>query len=631
MKYRAEIDGLRAIAVTSILIFHYFPDSFPLGYLGVDLFFVISGFLISSYIIREKRAGLFSYQSFYYRRAKRILPATLALLICTTITACIFLTAPDLIRYAASMLATLTFTANMYFWQDGGYFGTTDELKPLLHMWSLGVEEQFYLFFPVTLAFLMKFFKRTKPLLAIIIIIILLSFSANVFLLRTNGANPAFFLLPTRIWQFGIGVIAAIYYLDFPSQHKSSHLYLIAITLILGFLYVPSELPAGLIVTVTAGYFLAKKYVETPVLYQFFSNWIIRKIGLISFSLYLWHWPIIVFIKYYTIDSLSFIHLAVGVLATVILALLSYTFIEEPFRKKQQRHPVLIFTGSLAIVLSVLSGVILFLNGFPERDRKIITSIAEVTQTNYKCSKTDFFSYGGSRACYINKEQEKPYDLALIGNSHAQMYVPVFQHLLGKDKRKGLLIPFNTCLPTIDINVSEDCLRLANQNFKAYMADQNIKTVVFSTTWYADTWVNSDGVIQIDKSRMKFAHSLLDLISKVQISGRNVYLVGPIEIPNYDLPSVLSRKIKFTQFSTEEALDALKVSRHQFDEKYNQSIHFLQENLGERLILPSKLLCDDVYCYYGREEEIYFADREHLGLIGALKTENLFVLALGAK
>ena len=162
LHHRKDIDALRALAVLAVIGFHFFPSYFHLGFLGVDLFFVISGYLITKMIQGQLLSNKFSYVAFYIKRIKRIFPAMLVMLIATSITATYLLIASDLLRFSKSLLATLSFVANIYFWRTGGYFSTADELKPLLHMWSLGVEEQFYIFFPFVLVFVMRVFK--KPL-----------------------------------------------------------------------------------------------------------------------------------------------------------------------------------------------------------------------------------------------------------------------------------------------------------------------------------------------------------------------------------------------------------------------------------------------------------------------------------
>ena len=206
-KRRKEIDALRAIAIISVILFHFKRDIFPLGFLGVDLFFIISGYVISLSIKNRIDQKVFTFISFYVRRIKRILPVVLFVLLFISIFSVFILLANDLQRYAQSLLSTLGFFANIYFWISGGYFGINDELKPLLHMWSLSVEEQFYLIFPLFLFLVIKFFKNKTLKLLIIFSIIIISYFLNIYFLNRGNSDPAFFLLPTRVWQFGLGAI----------------------------------------------------------------------------------------------------------------------------------------------------------------------------------------------------------------------------------------------------------------------------------------------------------------------------------------------------------------------------------------------------------------------------------------
>ncbi|TIL51510.1 MAG: acyltransferase [Mesorhizobium sp.] len=193
--YRADVDGLRAIAVISVIAFHLSRSWLPGGYLGVDIFFVLSGYLITLILWREALKGQFSTIRFYERRIRRIMPALLLLLFFATIAAIVLLLPADLIGYGKSMLATLGFVANIYFWRDTDYFSRAAEAKPLLHVWSLGVEEQFYIVFPLLIAAFARFWPRaTFPAIALLTV---LSLAANCLALRIGGASPAFFLLPT--------------------------------------------------------------------------------------------------------------------------------------------------------------------------------------------------------------------------------------------------------------------------------------------------------------------------------------------------------------------------------------------------------------------------------------------------
>jgi peptidoglycan/LPS O-acetylase OafA/YrhL len=208
IRYRPDVDGLRAIAVISVVFFHLFKSAAPGGYLGVDMFFVLSGYLITAIIWLEIRERKFSIVRFYDRRIRRIMPALLLLLLVTTLVSVLILLPTDLIGYGKSLLATLVFTANVYFWRDADYFSPAAEQKPLLHIWSLGVEEQFYILFPLILVLLARWWPRRAPYA--IGALTIGSLAANVLALYVGGSVPAFFLLPTRAWELGVGALLAL-------------------------------------------------------------------------------------------------------------------------------------------------------------------------------------------------------------------------------------------------------------------------------------------------------------------------------------------------------------------------------------------------------------------------------------
>ena len=579
LDYRREIDGLRALAIVPVLIFHFFPEKFPLGYLGVDLFFVISGYLITSILIRELETKTFSFRNFYVRRARRILPATILVLIAASLFALILLSSTDLLRYADSLVATLSFTANIYFWRTGGYFGTNDELKPLLNMWSLGVEEQFYLIFPLVLFGIFKVIRKRHFQLLAIAGLALSSFVLNAYMLSIGASNPAFFLLPTRIWQFSAGAIVAFSKPEVPSRNRyTGILALLGIILIsANYYFISTVIPSATLMTLGICLILWRKIESNTFVGRFLTFRPIVFLGLISFSLYLWHWPILALLRYVYIETPPISVLILGLISTLVLSYLSWKLIEVPFRKTKSEKTVFlaILIGYL-ILLAVVSITVctdIFLN----RHSSAANNIARAIDSSYRCSITSLKPYGGSKACVVGDLEGRDYTVALFGNSHAQMYGPAYINVLRETGQRGLLVPLNGCLPTTDINISVDCYSRAIKNFEAVSSDPKIKTVVVALAWHSDEMVSETGISFQDTDFSARRKSLVDLIHSFERAGKRVFLIGPIAVPGYNFPSIVSRKLIFGGDQPPE----FSVPRKVFDDKFGSIIRELKAELSD--------------------------------------------------
>lgn len=613
--YIKEINFLRFFSITSVIIYHYFPKIIPKGYLGVDLFFVISGFLISLYLYQEIPTKNFRLSIFYNRRIKRIIPATIFLLFFVSLIAFILFTNVDLIKFSKSLIYSIFFSSNFFFWLDGGYFGPNDKLKPLLHFWSLGVEEQFYIFFPALFYFIIKYLKSKTLIFYLILILTILSLFFNIFLINLGGSNPAFFLLPTRIWNFGFGILAMLIFVSQKKKHNNLEIFFYISFLTLGFFYKIPHLPENFLIIFFSFMILKKQFPKRFSLDFIIHNKIIQYIGLISFSLYLWHWPLLVFVEYYFVYELDLSKRVLTLLITCIFSVISYHFVEINYRYK---FNIKSLYKLIAISYVFFISFSLFINLNNNNYKKNSPDfIADAALTNFKCEILNYDFYKHKRACIINKDPKiKNYEIALIGNSHAQMYVPSIKPHLVKNKKKAILLPMTGCLPTLEINISKECIYKSNQYFLDYSKDQNIKTVIIATTWWHKKLYNGKKFINDPKHEL-LSESLLDLINKLKENNKKVFLISPIQVPLYELPQMLSRLLKFKHINDKELLDKLQVDRRDFDQEYEFVNLFFTQKLKNNYIKLDQLQCDNYKCYYSDANGVFFADGSHISKYGA--------------
>jgi peptidoglycan/LPS O-acetylase OafA/YrhL len=436
MYYRQEIDGLRAFALLPVLFFHAGFETFSGGFVGVDVFFVISGYLITSTILSELEQGKFSIFNFYERRARRILPAMfLVMLVCIPI-AWFWLLPIELKDFSQSLVATSVFSSNIFFWYKVSYFDSAAELKPLLHTWSLAVEEQFYVLFPIYLVLVWKFDKRL--ILITLGLIFLTSFMTSQWAVNAKP-SAAFYLLPTRGWELLIGAFTA-FYLSKVNRKEFNKITSevggwlgIALILYAVFTYkkttpfpglyalVPT-LGTALIILFTTKHTTAGKFV---------GNKLLAGIGLISYSAYLWHQPLFAFVKLSNLPELfNFVSLLIPPF-TLFLAYFSWKYVEEPFRKSDVITRRKFF--ALSFFFTVLFVSVGYLgnekNGFETRFNRVLSGdIGHIDFHKYidskylSCEPKSIADRALNWEGFIRCKQSKngiP-DIILLGDSHAE-------------------------------------------------------------------------------------------------------------------------------------------------------------------------------------------------------------------
>ena len=434
IRYRPDIDGLRALAVLAVIIFHTDRNLLSGGFVGVDIFFVISGYLITSIIFNDIKNDKFSIFHFYDRRVRRIIPALLFLLAISSIASYVILFPADLYKYAKSLLATLLFFSNIFFWRNSGYFAPTADTIPLLHTWSLSIEEQFYLFFPVFIITAFYLVKR-KPKKKIVFLLSLF-FIVSLFLSiwgAENKPSASFYLLPTRAWELLLGALLAFLpKINFQSRYRALLTGSGIILVFVSFYFLSKELSfpginalfpclgAGMIILANhkrSGNFVSKLISIKPLVF----------IGLISYSLYLWHWSFIVFYKHYTFEKPNII---IVLIFSFIVATISWKFIEKPFRAtSKKRLPYVIL--SLTTLSLILFGYYIYQSkGIPERlpDRFSYLTAEGIKELKNPYQQECFRDWGKGislnqvweKSCRLGvSNKNKKISFAFIGDSHS--------------------------------------------------------------------------------------------------------------------------------------------------------------------------------------------------------------------
>jgi len=371
-KYRAEIDGLRAFAVLPVIFFHAGFNIFSGGFIGVDVFFVISGYLITSILLNQLDNNSFSLKYFYERRARRIIPVLICVILITSILAFVLLTETELYTYFKSVNATLLFYSNFYFWKTTPYFRSESDLEPLLHTWSLSIEEQFYIIFPIILFIFYKFFRKYIFLLFVFIFFISL-FLCQIFSLKTGGTLNFYFTL-SRAWELALGGICAylIFYKEIylPNILKNL-LSLIGLALILFSIFSfdrSTVYPSFYTLVPTLGTALIILYAnEKSFVKKILSIKIFVGIGLISFSLYLWHQPLLAFGRIF-FENFSNEKKFILLLISLFLSILSFNFIEKISRNNKKISKKFFFTTCFLSIILIITFSQLSINFFSTKN-----------------------------------------------------------------------------------------------------------------------------------------------------------------------------------------------------------------------------------------------------------------------
>ncbi|RYZ58988.1 MAG: acyltransferase [Proteobacteria bacterium] len=639
MTYRREIDGLRAVAVLSVIIYHLglvLNGNVVLsgGFLGVDVFFVISGYLISANLFREMSDNRFSFLKFYEKRARRILPAMLFVTMITVPFAWTVMFPPEFKEYAGSVLASILSVANFYFLGLDSYTAGPSAFKPMLHMWSLSVEEQYYLIIPAFLLLLWKFQKKHLEIWIVSLLLMSLMF-AIWFSIRNPDAS--FFLLPSRCWELLTGAALAIL-----GKEKSHEKYESLNSKMAG---------TGLFLLIVSMLFLKDKYphpsyptiipvLGTALIIKFGGgrDWTTRLlsskfmvgIGLISYSLYLWHQPIFAFTKISTNDLGPKYLKVLEIGATFIAAFLTWKFVEKPFRNK-----TVIRNKKFWTVLVVSNFALMFLGIFVYRGEGLpdrLNSVARQVYENDKGVEFSRLSQDG-KLCRGRRPADacrfKDQSWVLLGDSHAGVFGPSLNQKLS-EKSHGLIdLTFDQCslINGMRFGNMAGCGKINEERWLEINSWKSSKTIFLSAdTALFDTAVSETTGLPVPKREVviDFNNNINRLISL----GHRVVLIYPVPDPGFEAQDLLaSLAMKSAAYQVnQEHFSSLEDSYSQTIAKH-ANYDFVKDNPKLFRIFPSEILCPAdsngiKRCVAIGKEGSYYNGGMHLSGIGATKILN---------
>jgi peptidoglycan/LPS O-acetylase OafA/YrhL len=625
--YRPDIDGLRAIAVLLVLIFHFhLVPEVEGGFTGVDVFFVISGFLITSIIRASLGKSAFDLRGFYVARIRRLGPALVATLAATAIAGCLILFPADLHELTNQILSAQAYVANVYFWRNVNYFGLSSDNVFLLHTWSLAVEEQFYLFYPLLLIMLARL--RQRRFWIVIALLALASFALNVAMVRTRP-EADFYLLPTRAWELLIGALTTQFG-RFVRNHwllQASGGLGLALIMAGAAAYRPSLSFPGffaLIPTLGAALLLGSGAAAPMLAHRVLSAQPLRYIGKISYPLYLVHWPVIVFCSFATGGPSAWpIRLAMFI-GSIAAASGLYHLVERPIRERRlfgATAPLLsAYGGALAVSIGMFA-LMSASHGWPQRFSPETLRLAAFEE-----DKTAPFSeceFAGKKPtafeepCLIGEPGAAPRWL-VVGDSHAWASRDAFNQWLKAEGAAGVFIFRHACPPINGIHLLGDngqCHEFNDKVMAFADAHPSLRSVLLVSTWRQapEQRVSTDEHVQLDKAaalelfRARFSAT----VERLHDMGRRVYVWEPVPGARANVPAALARA------NIEGKAADIEMSRAD----YLREFAFFFDDL--KADAPQDVLCSTGKCVAQIGANPVYFDNSHLtrssaGLIAAM-------------
>jgi len=628
--YRPEIDGLRALAVIPVILFHAGFNGFRGGFVGVDVFFVISGYLITTQILHDQKAGKFTIAGFYERRARRILPALFFVMMASLIPAWLWMLPDQVEAFSQSLIAVSAFVSNIYFRNTSGYFGPLAAERPLLHTWSLGVEEQYYVVFPIVVVLCWRLGR--KRLAWIVAAVAIVSFSLSEWWSRADPVAN-FYLAPARAWELLLGCVVAFASFDVPlhrrlEQWQDDALAGLGLTLIIGSVFLCNEsmpFPSVYALPPTLGTALVIGFASgtSRVARLLSPKWLVG-IGLISYSAYLWHQPLFAFARILTLNQVEKHVMAMLAVLSFPLAFLTWRFVEVPLRRKSVFSRKIVFSAGAVLSLTFVAAGTLGNSWTPGGDRAYSKRI----NCGLSCECEFGKDFAPVPACITASDPK----FVVWGDSYAMHLVPA---IVASDPAIALAqATRSVCGPLIDVGPfisaasfynrswADECIKF-NRSVISYVEEKkSVEVVVLSSPF--GQYVGEGGYSLltphgVERPSLEFAiermKATIDALRQVR---KRVVLVAPLPRADYNMGDCAERLLLGKPVLG--PIDACRFNREAYMERHKEVMSFLEQMEKDDYVKVFRFegfLCDNERCASTKDGVAIYRDGEHLSYGGA--------------
>ncbi|MBC7002130.1 acyltransferase [Photobacterium sp. BZF1] len=659
LSYRKELDGLRALAVIAVIIYHANLEVFGFhilkgGFFGVDVFLVLSGYLITGIIRNQMEKGSFSFVDFYWRRAKRILPALLIMLVVSTLLAYVILLPNDLVSYSKSLQSALFFGSNHFFYGEDSYVADASIYKPLLHTWSLAVEWQFYIVYPIVVWFINKYFKR--HLFGILLGLAILSLQYSNYIV-SNYPDMAFFLLPSRAWELILGGLITFYDRELIQKAtKNSFANFAYQALPIIGLAVVIHCMVFIDHTVLHPSFLTLLPVLGTCLFIMFShegeltNDILSLkpvvyIGLISYSLYLWHQPVFVFFRFVKNESFRHEHLLLLIAISSLLAVVTYKYIESYYRQKKTSH----LAASLLVIQTGLLMVFAYQTpiskGFPERLTGIVKEAYDMYETVEFRRLKDTQLLGETYRKPSTKQAQCNFrtvdtscqfgdgDWITLGDSFAGQYDYALKEMTTENHEGMRSLTYEQCpfvSPSIWFGNVPECTVVNEERLDFINSLSSPKKIIVAANYEQFFHPKKRTADPLEDGKRNFQGgefinseeawtSYANNINKLLELGHEVFVIYATPRPDIDVKNLVFQQLKSNTSAYEDTWSAGTHAFEQASKVSKKLDSYLTEHPRLHKVLPADFLCEGTHCKVIDSEGGLYNNGGHLSYVGAKK------------